>query len=53
VLELHQARHLPRRSLTAPLADSATALANAARIERQALARLAQWGIQPLEESDP
>lgn len=53
VLELHQARHLPRRSLTAPLGDSATALANAARIERQALARLAQWGIQPLEEIDP
>lgn len=52
VLKLHDARHLPRRSLTAPLADSAAALANAGRIERQALARLAQWGIHLFEEND-
>lgn len=52
VLELHNASHLPRRRLTAPLAADAEAIAGAGRTERQALAQLAQWGLHLFEESD-
>jgi hypothetical protein len=47
VLALHDATHLSRRALTAPLAGDAAPeqLAEARRVEDDVLARLAAWGV--------